>query len=500
MNETLTSVEVTDSVDTEANEAIPKINDKRNQWLLSKIYIWLHKFVWMLSRSFCLILLVFLSSQLFLQYVENNPTTIATYTDHHKNSTTVKLKICHTVYLDPDKILGYNGSEIDIEAYEFLYEAVKGNSHFNDSGWVLTDHLKPFFSISSRVRKTFLTQLNQFMIACFHKERYLDCSNFFIYYDESYNPCFEGWVTLDGLGLHYAATIFLYFDPAKTLGKYTKSIGANVVLAHPEQHKPHIYGSFIAPGDLLTLSGSFVFKKQAKSFKKSKCVQRQGMETHNFTGEVFETSYNTHSCGELCLAKLYFEVCGCPALSGWNITKTECLEKSVYRRCITNQTVFEQNAKKVESCLQQYCWTSCNEKRIDVETKRAPLNFRRGGMITLLEGIISQAPNSSVLAASMLDKINGSASEEKQVSQNVAQLSVFLLDNQLITNLEIVEMVSFPTFIGNLGGLLGMWLGVSVVSVMQFLESWLRKMLHKIRFQCAESSAKWKLQMVHPVN
>ena len=213
-----------------------------------RLCIWLHNLFWFLTRSVCFILLSVLSFQLLIQYQEKNPTTITTYTDAPEEAGVLKVKICNSVFLDPDKIKAYDESKFSLEAYQFLKEVVNGNSIFNDSGWVQPDPLKPFFMISSRVKKTFLMDLDQFMLACFVGQSYKHCSKLFFYFDETFSPCFEGFIKLKGYGIHYAATIFLYFNPNKTLGRYTKFMGANVVVAHPEQQKPHADGFFIAPG------------------------------------------------------------------------------------------------------------------------------------------------------------------------------------------------------------------------------------------------------------
>ena len=461
------------------SSSIQPTDSEYNACNFSKYAIGSYRFYWVVTRVPCFIFLAVLSLDLLIEYQEKNPATITTYIEYPTNSSIVKVKICNTVFLDPQKILTYNQKEFDLEAYEFLYQAAKGNTAFNDSGWVKTDHMKPVFMISSRVRRQFLREIDQFMVGCHVRETYQSCPALFSYFDESYNPCFEGLINLGGIGLHYAATFFLYYDRKTTMGRYTRANGANVVLAHPEQHTPYVHGSFIGAGDLLTLSGSFILKKQEKAFKNSRCVNKSGLESQNFTGEHFETVYSTFSCGDICFAEKYFEVCGCPVFAGWNITKTECLEKQQYRNCVSNPEVFFSHISEIENCVDKKCWPPCDQKIMDVNPKTTPLNFGSGGLVSLLEEISSRSPETSSLAAGLLQQIKYNDSAEDEISKNFAQLSLYILDDRLITNLEIVQMVSFPTLVGNLGGLLGMWLGLSVISMINFMEGLFNKLFAK---------------------
>ena len=495
MSEATASAETDEKIQDDLALEIGNSGSQTHRWPgLNLCTCWYYLF-WLLTRLGCFVCLVALCWQLFIQYRAKNPTTVTIYTDHQLEPSLVKVKICNNVFLDPDKILNYTGHDLSMEAYEFLYEAVKGNTEFDDSNWVLTDHLKPFFAISSRVKTTFLMDLDQFVIACFVREVYKDCSKMFFYFDESHIPCFEAWMNLQGYGMHYAATIYLYFDPNKTFGRYTKSIGSFVVISHPEQHITHLEGSFLAPGDLLTLRGSLVFKTQSESFSKSKCMHRKGTETYDFTGEPFETNYNVHSCGELCFAKRYYEICGCPPIAGWNLTKTECLEKQTFRNCIIDPKNFISSVGIIERCKADKCRNPCNEKRIRVKSGRRALTFRKGAVTSLLREITSKAPNASEQVARLLHQINGSYTAERDVAENMAQLSFFLLESP-VTNLEIVEMVSFPTFIGNMGGVIGMWVGLSIISVIQLVEKILKTI--STNRKCLGHSSVSDITQIHP--
>ena len=226
----------------------------------------------------------------------------------------------------------------------------------------------------------------------------------------------------------------------------------------------------------MIVTSSLVHKRQSHSLKKSKCIDRGSLDVYNFTGERFETTYNVFSCRELCYARSFYEECQCPPYSGWNITKTECLEKQNFRDCIVDPQTFFNCQPKFEKCNRRNCWRRCNENILLTSAQTIPLALQEGAVITMLKEITTKVPDPNSLAVTLLEQINDSYFREKGISGNLAQLSVYL-DGGPVANLQIVEMVPFATFISNLGGLLGMWLGLSVISIMQLVESLLQKTL-----------------------
>ena len=325
----------------------------------------------MIIRSACLILFMLSSLQVFLEFWEKNPKTVTTFSHHSWDSASVKVKICNSVLLDRNKILSYNGADLKFEAYQFLYEASLGNYGFNDTGWVVTENMRNFFSVSSRVTQTFRMDVDQFLLACsLGAYDYSNCSTLLQFYDEPFAPCYQAVVNLKGFGYHHTLGFYMYFDPKMTLGKYTQSIGAHVVVSHPEQEIPYINGYFVGPKDRLTLSGSVIYKTQAQPFRKSECINKGGLETYNFTGKPFQTSYSVSSCINLCFAVFAYFECNCPPFSSMNMTRTECLEDQSYRDCVLSGEMHRKIDKQYSKCASR-CLNKCNEKQINFSLLRA---------------------------------------------------------------------------------------------------------------------------------
>ena len=71
----------------------------------------------------------------------------------------------------------------------------------------------------------------------------------------------------------------------------------------------------------------------------------------------------------------------------------------------------------------------------------------------------------NVLAREPLDRINNSENVQetaKSIGQNLAYLSFFLDGYQRETHTDIIPMMTFPSFPGKVGGIIGVFIGASI--------------------------------------
>ena len=61
----------------------------------------------------CLTVLSLFTMSVFYEFIENNPVTIITFINKPENPDPVVVKVCPSVLLDQQKILSYNGTEIN---------------------------------------------------------------------------------------------------------------------------------------------------------------------------------------------------------------------------------------------------------------------------------------------------------------------------------------------------------------------------------------------------
>ena len=102
------------------------------------------------------------------------------------------------------------------------------------------------------------------------------------------------------------------------------------------------------------------------------------------------------------------------------------------------------------------------------QTVRSPLKFRSN-----LEGIVTFPGQETSLAAKLLHEMqssNDSLAVAERIVPNVAELSFYLREEQQMLKYEVLPLMTFSTFLSNVGGLVGMWLGLSAISLLELLE------------------------------
>ena len=224
---------------------------------------------------------------------------------------------------------------------------------------------------------------------------------------------------------------------------------------------------------------SIVHRYQSESFEKAKCVHKYGSQTYTFTGEPFETPYDRYSCVDLCYAKITYELCGCGNVVGWNLTKTDCLHEQRNRDCLLrtdhNFTELEQ---KVVGCSSK-CLPKCNQKYFETQVWRKQRKWTNYTFQTVLQLIARSEEKEFSKAKRLLQVYENFSHDGEEVPKITASMShVFIrLKNEPVKVVEIIPLVTFSTFISNVGGILGMCLGLSAVSVYEILQKLLLHIL-----------------------
>ena len=289
---------------------------------------------------------------------------------------------------------------------------------------------------------------------------------------ESGRPCYEATFSPQDYGDLHVIQFYFFFDSNLRLGRFTDKIGAFINVAHHKDHASHIDSFFLSTKETVVVNAEFVHRIQEESFEQSKCVDNYIPQVYNFTGVPFETSYNQRSCHDLCFARKQFEICNCSAIVGWNITKTDCLEDELKRECIQNSSGSTEKFQllfrgDVKSCLSK-CVKKCDQKSLEFNVVKTEWDLQRANVDHIWEEL--EKMFRSLYTPQQLNQLFF-----ESVPQNSAELVIHLKRTQM-KRMETILPMSVSTFVSNLGGLIGMWLGLSAVSCLEFIEQLFAKL------------------------
>ena len=269
----------------------------------TEIIAWSRKVFRALMWTICTIASVGFTWSAINEYLEDNPVTSVIYMDRPETPDPVEIKICNMISLDSDKILKYRGEFENYESYKFLHGIMSGNMTVNRYEWPLSSSRRDYFLVSSPVLREFVMDFNQFVVGCYIVNSNKSCmTDFKLHFDQD-GVCYKASVDLNGYGPYRTIIIFFHFDPSKTMGDYSSTLGAFGSISQPGGTLGSHDGFFVAPKGFLVISGAVSYRHQKKSFQKSRCVHREGLETHSFTGKPFQTEYDPRSCSDLCYMK-----------------------------------------------------------------------------------------------------------------------------------------------------------------------------------------------------
>ena len=453
----------------------------------SYLILCIRKMSWFFAWCLCTGWMLKFGREIGLQYRSGDPVTVTTYVDEVDLLRPI-IKVCNNVFLDPKKILDFSGNAKLESSVQFLKHAIN-RKDVNDSGFVFDTPIENLLLLSSRLVNKFRLEMKDFMLACGNGPTYTNCADEFDWVLEGFNGCYQTKMKrMDQVGAFHSFSVLLYFDPDVDLGKYTSAIGAKVVVSQDNDKFSRGDGISLAPHEVLSISAHSVVREQEESLENSKCTSSRGLETFNFTGTPFKVEYSPSSCRYMCTSILYYSKCNCCPIWGMNVTNSECLEEEEKRNCILrvykSDVESESEMTSLRRCLDR-CIRKCYSHDYDLHVSRATHFPNPDYFVKELKNIIKSGAENS-LASKILSKIESEEISAAEVAQNVAQINVYLKEENLVKKIKISPLLTFPTFLSNIGGLIGMWLGLSVISLLKLIEetfTWVQRKFNQLSLE-----------------
>ena len=190
----------------------------------------LYMFVWVICWGFT----IHYSYQLVNEYIAMNPISLTTYLDTNRVARP-GYEIVNNAYLDPHKIINYNGSKGSFANMHEINESVMEDHLYGGSqsqkAVNLTEHPSNHLLISRRNLEAFKVDMDQFMIGCTESGHYVNCHQVFKWSMDCEHGCYKSAnADIPHCGLFFSHSAYLYFDPELHMGRFTPTIGATVTL------------------------------------------------------------------------------------------------------------------------------------------------------------------------------------------------------------------------------------------------------------------------------
>ncbi|XP_077982509.1 degenerin mec-10-like [Glandiceps talaboti] len=349
---------------------------------------------------------------------------------------------------------------------ENRFERVKGN---NPPDWesFMTFSSTPDFSDIENVLKLspdevleYGHQLEDFILQCTFDGQPCNISeDFYTFQDERYGNCFKfnhgrsGMPVLQSTrtGNTFGLKLTLYMDQSEYISLYGRDVGARVtIFPHDVPVFPKSEGFTIKSGTVTSLGlREFVISRLSEPY--GTCFgdknSKQGEETR-FSKDY---RYKVDACESECLESAIVSKCGCeqilrvgdiPPCNILNKTQDMCIQLMNF--------MFQKNALKCN--CPQICW----DKYYDISSSQSvwPSHVY---LRHLLRSI--QATNSKTRNLNDLDSVR----------LNLARLEVYFeeLNSQTIS-----EQPAYPIeqLFSDIGGTLGLYIGLSIITVFEFFE------------------------------
>ncbi|VBB26492.1 unnamed protein product [Acanthocheilonema viteae] len=293
---------------------------------------------------------------------------------------------------------------------------------------------------------------DELILKCSFNQR--DCnieSDFKLYYDQIYGNCYTfNWnrteqVTAHQAGANFGLRVLLYADTSEYLPT-SEAVGFRITV-HDKWVVPFpdAFG-YNAPTGFLSSFGV-----RMKKFNRIVPPHGQCLEDSKSNQESIYSGYNysTEGCHRTCNQKEVIRTCGCanPAYPMPSTAKSCKVSDHIARECIKNATLHLSRLSsegKLTSCV---CHQPCSEVNYDITYSAARWP---SGTTKVME----------------CDAVDDLCMERYRKNAAVIQVFYEELNYETLTETPSYTLTSA---LADLGGLTGLWIGASVVSLMEII-------------------------------
>ena len=330
-----------------------------------------------------------------------------------------------------------------------------------------------------------------FIAQCVFDGEICNSSSFRTFQHELYGNCFTFNSIVDArnseelvgkarrtskVGSENGLSLSLFLEIEEFLGSIGQFLGARFAIHNANEYPPLVTRGFevgvgtattLALRQELTLRESDPFSDCAEAWPPSL----------ELTSNYKNYRYTLEFCTFLCKQQTLAEVCGCSDTFDWNFSKNPAIRdrakvdcdvwNSTEYECL--QTVYTEFAEGKRSCD---CPNPCEERHLRVfsSTTAWPTMEYTPHLISLLK----DSPSSTIrkfisVRMSQTDGLRDKWRLQQSVKENFAAVQIYF-ESMVYTKIKESPKYNLSTLFGTLGGNLGLWLGWSLLSLLEFFQ------------------------------
>jgi hypothetical protein len=326
-------------------------------------------------------------------------------------------------------------------------------------------------NLTNTTRKELGFELKDMLLSC--SFNYLPCfvSDFTYYYDSTYGNCYTFNKGVDdngnkneikkvsSAGLLYGLVLEIFVGDPK-VDTYLESSDGVIISVHNQTSIPFTQGDKMraatgAETDLI-ISRNFISKLETPY---GDCL-KDTSKTSKFTSFYFDylvktvgVSYSQENCFALCLQKQIINACNCSNtyLPSFNDFKHFCVDQVIESPCALDAVASFSKTNASEECKKS-CPYECDSVEYSMSTYRTyyPSDYY-----------------ASVLSDFL--KLKGLNISSENVGRAVARVNIYYKSMQYLSTQQIISATTEDLF-SNIGGTLGLYIGISILSVVEVFE------------------------------
>ncbi|XP_006813344.1 epithelial sodium channel subunit alpha-like [Saccoglossus kowalevskii] len=312
-------------------------------------------------------------------------------------------------------------------------------------------------------------QADMFIVNCTWQGEQCYASNFTTFSNSMYGNCFtingpSGYIdpywTTSFSGPIYGLSLQLFIEQDEYIKGYTAIAGARIVIHDQDKMPfPEDNGFTIAPGAATSIGiRKVLISREPDPY--SDCVEEGDSDYTNIYMDSYDVGYSVQACMKACYQSEVINNCGCA-------DPLYPFPYGVYEACKTSNSTQMYCKALVEydystDGLECDCPQACSDVGFTTETSSAmwPANSYKETLLNYLKG-----SNKKLESLVGDDLKNGTNS----VSENLLRVDIYYQE----LNYEVIEQEPaylFSDLGSDFGGLIGLWIGVSILTCFEFLE------------------------------